>query len=160
MRFEDPQTASSRACLPRARAVPATRRAVYHTLFGLGSLVQAAETAWGQDLDLYSENRHALAAGLELHARIINAFESGDEAAPEGCSWSWDIQTQKWSAYQKGGGGCGDLDDGWKYLLGIKYLPTGFEIGYNHFVGRLGMSMPETAQLLKRHPVDWHLFSW
>ena len=136
--------------------------------------MQAAETAWGQDLDLYSEHHYALAAAIELHARIINAFERGDEKAmppkfrqfssmpppPENCTWVWSIRSQGWSAFSSDGGKCGDLEDGWKYLLGIKYLPTGFEIGYNHFVGRLGMSMPETAQLLKRHPVDWHVFCW
>ncbi|KAI8464660.1 MAG: chondroitin AC/alginate lyase [Monoraphidium minutum] len=152
-----------------------TLRDVYHTLFGLGSLIQAAETAWGQDSDAYKEQEYVLAASLELHARIINAHEEGDEAAlppgfkffesmpkaPHGCSWSWDIKTQDWTAYRKGDGSkCADQKDKTKYLLGIKYLPTGFEIGYNHFVGRLGMSMPETAKLLRRHPVDWHAFCW
>lgn len=50
---------------------------------------------------------------------------------------------------------CATLDDGFKYLVGIKYLPTGWELGYNHFVGRLGMKMPETALLLSKYPVDW-----
>lgn len=41
-----------------------------------------------------------------------------------------------------------------------RYLPNGFELGYNHFAGRLGMPMPETARLLRRHPVDWYSFCW
>lgn len=32
--------------------------------------------------------------------------------------------------------------------------------GYNHFVGRLGMRLPETARLLSRYPVDYYEFCW
>jgi hypothetical protein len=153
-----------------------TLRDVYHTLFGLGSLMQAAETAWGQNEDVYQENQHVLAAALELHARFINVYDQRDEAglpkgfkffesmpaAPKGCSWSWDIKTQKWASFTTSGPKkkCSDLKDGIKYLLGIKYLPNGFELGYNHFVGRLGMKMPETAKLLANHPIDWFGFCW
>lgn len=28
-----------------------------------------------------------------------------------------------------------DLTDGLKYVLGSKYLPTGFEVGFNHYAG-------------------------
>ena len=114
---------------------------------------------------------------MELHARIINARDSGDASmlpqgfkffedmpkAPSGCAWAWDIRTQKWTSWTTGAGGkkfCSELKDGFKYLLGVKYLPNGFEIGYNHYAGRLGMDMPETAALLKRYPVDWHEFCW
>lgn len=41
-----------------------------------------------------------------------------------------------------------------------RYLPNGFEIGFNHFAGRLGMRLPETARLLARHPVDYYEFCW
>lgn len=53
-----------------------------------------------------------------------------------------------------------DLNDGFKYVLGSGYLPTGFEVGYNHFAGRLGMSMPETAALLAANPVEYYVFHW
>jgi hypothetical protein len=42
-----------------------------------------------------------------------------------------------------------------KWLLGVKYLPTGWEIGFNHYVGRLGIKLPETAALLSRYNPDW-----
>jgi hypothetical protein len=137
---------------------------------------QAAETAWAQDEDLYGTNGYALASALELHARIVNAWLDGDEtalpagfrfqksmpAAPAGCAWQFSIADQKWTAYNKTAAGqvCTVLADGFKYLLGITYLPTGFEVGYNHYVGRLGMKMPELAGLLSRNPVDWYTFSW
>jgi hypothetical protein len=151
-----------------------TLRDIYHTLFGIGSLIQAAETAWAQNDDVYSESGHALAAALELHARIINAHAAKDEAAlppgfkffgsmpppPRGCSWKWDFETQLWSSYAHNRTKCSDLRDGFKYAVGVTFLPTGFELGYNHFVGRLGMKLPETAALLEEHPVDWFAFSW
>ena len=150
-----------------------TLRDVYHTTFGLGSLLQAAETAWGQDL--YSEGGHVLAASMELHARIINAGLAKDESMmpagfkffssmpkpPPGCAWKWDGGAQLWSSFNATGGRkCSDLTDGVKYILGITYLPTAWELGYNHFVGRLGMKLPETAALLAAYPVDYALFCW
>ncbi|GBF98901.1 hypothetical protein Rsub_11539 [Raphidocelis subcapitata] len=152
-----------------------TLRDIYHTLFGIGSLMQAAETAWAQDEDAYSESDHILAAALETHARIINAHLDKDESElppgfrffesmpppPKGCTWRWSVGTQKWASYNTTDGKkCTDLEDGLKYALGIKYLPTGFELGFNHFVGRLGMQLPETARLLARYPVDWFEFTW
>ncbi|GBF90830.1 hypothetical protein Rsub_03684 [Raphidocelis subcapitata] len=151
-----------------------TLRDIYHTLFGLGSLIQAAETAWGQNDDVYGEHGHVLAAAMELHARIISADELGDDSylppgfkffsamppPPENCTWKWDFETQLWSSYDANRTKCSELHDGYKYAVGVTYLPNGFELGYNHFVGRLGMKLPETAALLERHPVDWFTFSW
>ncbi|GBF87978.1 hypothetical protein Rsub_00690 [Raphidocelis subcapitata] len=152
-----------------------TLRDVYHTLFGLGSLMQAAETAWGQNEDAFAESGHVLAAAMELHARIINAKLAEDESMlpdgfkffesmpppPENCTWRWDIESQRWSSFDAATKGkCSELDDGFKYLLGVKYLPNGFELGYNHFAGRLGMNLPETAKLLAQNPVDWYEFCW
>jgi hypothetical protein len=53
----------------------------YHSLFGLGGLLQSAEMAWQQDEDLYSASGHALAAAMELHARVANAFLSNRSTA-------------------------------------------------------------------------------
>ncbi|KAF6261585.1 chondroitin AC/alginate lyase [Scenedesmus sp. NREL 46B-D3] len=150
-----------------------TLRDIYHTLFGLGSLLQTAEMAWQQDDDLYSSNGHVLAAALEVHARIVNAgtdeallppnfrlFESMP-APPEGCAWRMNLGTQLWMAVNiTTGARVSDLTDGLKYVLGSKYLPTGFEVGFNHYAGRLGMSMPETAALLQANPVEYYVFHW
>lgn len=76
-----------------------------------------------------------LAAGMELHARIINAYLDKDESAlppgfkffeslpppPRGCSWRWSVGTQRWAAFNASSGAkCIDLGDGYKYALGIK----------------------------------------
>lgn len=31
---------------------------------------------------------------------------------------------------------------------------------YNHYAGRLGIPMPETAALIKRYPIEHHEFHW
>jgi hypothetical protein len=49
-----------------------TRRDLYHSQFGLGGLVQTAELAWQQGVDLYSFNGNALLRALETHAYITN----------------------------------------------------------------------------------------
>ncbi|KAI8464060.1 MAG: hypothetical protein J3K34DRAFT_526509 [Monoraphidium minutum] len=153
-----------------------TLRDIYHTEFSLGSMIQTAETAWQQNEDLYSVDDYVLAAAMELHACIINAGLDGDEAAlppgfkffasmpraPANCTWRWDIQSQLWASYNKveTSKKCSDLEDGVKYALGIVHLPTGWEIGYNHYVGRLGLRLPETARLLGRSWPDTFTFSW
>lgn len=117
-----------------------TLRDIYHTSFGLGGLVQVAEQAWQQNKDVYSSNNHALAAALELHARIINAGAADDAGLlppgfkrfkdmpepPAGTAWRFDIRTQLWYAQDKATGqNVATLTDGNKYLLGIGHLPTG-----------------------------------
>jgi len=31
---------------------------------------------------------------------------------------------------------------------------------YNHYVGRLGIKLPETAALIRRYPLEHHEFHW
>lgn len=152
-----------------------TLRDIYHTAFGLGGLVQTAEQAWQQHEDIYSSNSHALLAALELHARIINAdaaqnpgmFPPGFKKfkdmpePPAGAVWRFDIRSQRWFAQDKATGKTVSyLQDGVKYLLGIGHLPTGWELAYNHYVGRLGLAMPETATLVANNWPDYFTFHW
>lgn len=121
-----------------------TLRDIYHSQFGLGGLLQTAEIAWHQNDDLYSSNNYILAAAMELHARIIRAYQAQDltmlpsgfkliddmPSAPDGCMWKFDIRKQLWQAvdvtsYQV----VDELRDGNKYLVGISFLPTGWETG-------------------------------
>lgn len=104
----------------------------------MGSLIQAAETAWAQDTDEYAANDYALAAALELHARIINAFLDKDESGlppkfkffesmpppPPRCSWRWAVKSQGWSSFNTSGNGakCSDLKNGLKYALGERLV--------------------------------------
>jgi hypothetical protein len=67
-------------------AAVVTVQDIYHSEFGLGALLQTAEMAWQQDVDLYSTAGFALVSAMELHARIINAWDAGKQEAllPEG----------------------------------------------------------------------------
>eukprot|EP00882_Tetradesmus_deserticola_P015228 GHRQ01016219.1.p1 GENE.GHRQ01016219.1~~GHRQ01016219.1.p1 ORF type:complete len:577 (+),score=184.85 GHRQ01016219.1:303-2033(+) len=120
-----------------------TLRDIYHAEFGLGSALQAAEMAFQQGDDLYMAGGHALASAMELHARIIMADKKKEEPplgfkwyndgkglppAPAGTEYRFDMAKQLWVATDKttfkpvpGG----ELRDGVKYLLGVKFLPTG-----------------------------------
>lgn len=144
-----------------------------HLQFGLGGLLQVAEMAWQQDMDLYSVYDYALVAALELHAKIILADDDESQLPPgfkllksmpkppRGCTWAFDMQRQLFYAKNSTSGAwVADLNDGVKYLQGITFLPTGWELGYNHFVGRLGLKMPQTAALIRRHYVDWYEMHW
>lgn len=80
---------------------------------GLAGLLQAAEMAWQQDEDWYSSNDHALAAAVELHARIVRAAADRDEQMlpqgfrffesmprpPMGMFWKYDLERQIWAAH-------------------------------------------------------------
>jgi hypothetical protein len=99
--------------------------------FALGGLLQVAEMAWQQDMDLYSSNQYALVPALELHARIIMANDNETllpqgfkllksmPKAPAGCVWTFDMQRQVFYAKNKTSGAwVADLNDGIKYLQG------------------------------------------
>ena len=59
---------------------------IYHSEFGLGGLLQTAEMAWQQNIDLYATANWALVAAMELHARIVNAWDAGKQESllPQG----------------------------------------------------------------------------
>jgi hypothetical protein len=39
----------------------------------------------------------------------------------------------------------------------VGFLPAAWEVGYNHFSGRLGLKMPETAAILKAYWPEWQV---
>jgi hypothetical protein len=154
-----------------------TLRDIYHSQFGLGGLVQVAEMCWQQDEDLYKYKDCALASAMELHARIVNSVTGGsrDESylppgfkfienapkPPDGCEWRWDGRLQRLVAHKKSTGEkVAELRDGVKYVRDISHNMGGWEVGYNHYVGRMGMAMPETQKLLQRKWPDWYEFHW
>lgn len=103
-------------------------RDLIHAQFGLGGLVQTAEIAHHQGVDLYSELDSRLLKGLEYHAAVL--LGQTPPVAP----------------------GCG--------LNKVTYGASGWEIAYNHYKGRKGLSMPNVEVLIARHPVDGFVFHW
>jgi hypothetical protein len=49
-----------------------TGRDLTHTQWGLGGLIQTAEIAWHQGVDLYGERKNRLLRGMEFHAKYLN----------------------------------------------------------------------------------------
>lgn len=98
--------------------------------------------AWQQDLDIYSSNDYALPAMMELHARILNAGKDSNlippgykfyedlPHPPAGTEWALDMQKQKWYTRNLATGAVVSwLEDGIVYIVGSKFLPTGWELG-------------------------------
>eukprot|EP00775_Hariotina_reticulata_P001818 gene1818-2152_t len=161
-----------------------TLRDIYHSQFGLGGLLQAAELAWQQDEDLYSCWDHALVSAMEMHARIIRAGLANDprmlppsfvfgtqdwikyklpnnNPPPPGTKWQFEMKVQKWVRLDEKTYKYLETYNGpEKVLTGISFLPCGWEVGYNHYAGRLGLKMPETAALLKLGWPEYQSFHW
>lgn len=55
-----------------------TCRDIHHTQYGLAGIINAAETAFIQGVDLYAEEAERLRDGLEFHARLLNGAAPPD----------------------------------------------------------------------------------
>ncbi|MCA9582053.1 MAG: hypothetical protein KC416_09685, partial [Myxococcales bacterium] len=102
-----------------------TCRDMSHTMMGLGAMANLAEAARNQGIDLYGEVEQRLVAAYELHAGYI--VDALDNKPP---SSNWVCNT----AINMGGTG---------YRLG-------WEVAYNHFAGRRGLSLPKSQGLVQR----------
>ncbi|HET7329464.1 alginate lyase family protein [Dyella sp.] len=98
--------------------VQETCRDLGHTDYGLAAIINAAETARLQGVDLYDEQRRRITDAMEFNTKFRNG-----EPIPQ---WL-----------------CG----GTLNLLDAKGT---FEIGYNQYAVREGMSLPETNKFLER----------
>lgn len=112
-----------------------TQRDIYHTQMGLAGLLQTAEMAWQQGEDWYSSNDHALAAAVELHARIVRAAADMDEQLlpqgfrffesmpkpPRGLFWKFDLERQIWAAHSSANGArvFDKETDAFKYMVRV-----------------------------------------
>ncbi len=99
-----------------------------HTMLGLTSLAETCETAWSQGIDLYGELDNRLLAGFEYTAKANLGYDVPFE--------TWQDVTGLYSNWTS---------------LGAKALGQwrpGFEIPYNHYVGRKGLEMPYTSAVL------------
>ncbi len=106
-----------------------TCRDLTHTQWAFGAMINAAETALIQGVDLYAEESRRVLAGLELHAGFLIGLP-----LPAGI--------------------CGAVRS--------KALQPMWEIAYNHYASRLGMSLPNMKQLIQKPgfrptDVDHHL---
>lgn len=100
-----------------------TCRDLRHVQHGFGGLINTAEIAWKQGVDLYSLDSNRLLKGLEFHAQYV----LGAKPPANLCGGS---------------------------VTGTDAMPT-WEIPYNHYHNRMGLSMPLSGQVVaKNSPED------
>ena len=101
----------------------------------MATLINTAETAYHQGIDLYAENQARLIAGAELHASLL-ALEPAALRQPVPPSL------------------CGGK------LKGANSSST-WAMLHHHFVGRKGLAMPNVSALLPiEQPMCWDHMCW
>jgi len=102
-----------------------------HSQLGIGALATVCEIAWNQGQDLYSALDNRLLKGFEYVAK----YNLGDDDVP---FVTWRDVTGKYS--------------NWTAISSISrghFIPI-FEMAYNHYVRRMGLSMPYTEAVIKK----------
>lgn len=116
-----------------------TCRDLGHMMMGMGAMTNTAETALIQGTNLYADEKERIIAAYETNSAYTNQFL--DYKASSGLD-ATTITNSGWAPSQNWV--CPDFKDGG----GSLYL--GFEVAYNHFAGRLGISMPNTKKAVER----------
>jgi hypothetical protein len=102
-----------------------------HSQLGIGALATVCEIAWNQHDDLYSALGNRLLKGFEYVAK----YNLGHDDMP---FITWKDITGKYST--------------WTQISSIsrgRFIPV-YEMVYNHYVSRKGLSMPYTAEVIKK----------
>ncbi|GEM_PF-1727212 len=91
----------------------------HHVQFGLNSAIHAAEVAWHQGTDVYTTYQPALVPALELLSLQLSSGSLQGACSATNASETYN----------------GDINDT-------------FEMAYNHYAGRKGLSLPNTQTLI------------
>jgi len=101
-----------------------------HCMLGIGAMATVCELAWQQGDDLYAALDNRLMKGYEYVAK----YNLGEDVS----FTTWTDITGKYNNWTQ----VSDISRG-------KFKPV-FEIVYNHYVSRRGLSMPYTGEVLKQ----------
>ena len=112
-----------------------TCRDMNHMAMGMAAMINGAETARIQGVNLYGEQQARIVAAMELNSGFINAATSGQNPPPG------------WTCSTKANVTAGN----WKLT---------WEIGYNHYAHRKGVSLPNTKRLIDTwvRPTRWSAY--
>ena len=145
-----------------------TCRDMDHVQYGLAAMMNGAETARIQGIDLYREQAKRIVACVENAAYYLDAaLASGQPADGSGNQPPYPIPLTKAITLPVTNDGtlCPNADGKPTLtLLGVGSLTTfvvepTWEVAYNEYVNRLGMSMPNTSKLVhglrKAPPASW-----
>lgn len=116
-----------------------TCRDLAHAQFAMGSLLQIPEIAWHQGQDLYAKKQTLLIKMMEFHAPLVRGKPIGKGVT--------DVDPDP----KKFGKPC--------VMTWVGFQPT-WEIGFHHFVRRLGLELPESAKTLEQFRPEKYIFHW
>lgn len=128
----------------RATSIEVCRDA-WHPQVGLHATIGLAEAAWHQGVDIYSQLDNLLLAAVELHSWAYNHRDDvtftvyhlgGQEGNSTGVTYPFKGKCHYPRSMSSGG------TESWKLVVGS------YELAYRHYVGRQGLKMPETEELL------------
>ena len=102
-----------------------------HVMLALGSLAELSEMAWKQGVDLYTASNNAIMRGFEYTSKYNMGYTVPFQTSYEYCEKNYQDYTPE--AVSANGRG---------------QLRAVFEIAYNHYVYRKGLSMPSTMEVL------------
>ena len=131
-----------------------------HVQYGLAAMMNGAETARIQGVDLYLEQAKRIVTCMENAALYLNnAVAKGEPLDGAGNPPPYPIPLAKAITLPVKNDGTLCLDSGGNprlILLNTGSLTTfavepTWEIGYNEYANRLGMSMPNTSKLVHRY---------
>jgi hypothetical protein len=100
-------------------------RDMHHSAMSFAAVANGAETAYHQGVNLYGEEQTRIVAACELFTRWVYEWAIGGAARPVGWPFTHDVVGYTTSTQR-----------------------ATWEILYNHYAGRLGVSMPMTLRLL------------
>jgi len=134
-----------------------TFRDLWHSHAGIAGLIQSAETAWHQGVDLFKTNNNIMSKCIELHAQIVNM----NPAYPPIIQKYIDISKQQSHLAQS------VYKDIWPYpyhhwprmIENRIYWPAGYEVALAHYTRIKHLKMPETKKLVEKHrpePYGFH----
>lgn len=104
-----------------------------HVMLAIGSLAELAEMALKQGVDLYSANNNAIMRGYEYTAQYNLGLDVPYQTSYDYCEKNY----QDYTPTAISSNGRGDLR-------------AVFEIAYNHYVYRKGLTMPQTMNVLAK----------
>jgi len=127
-----------------------TFRDLWHSQAGIAGLIQSAETAWHQGVDLFKTNNNAMAKCIELHAHILNVSPD----YPPIIQKYIDLSKQQPNLKQ-----WPHPYNHWPRMIeDRRYWPAGYEVALAHYTKIKHLDMPETKKLVEKHRPEPYCF--
>ena len=102
-----------------------------HVALGFAGMINAAETAYIQGVDLYKEEKKRIMAGVEFHTKYLNLnYKENSKGYRERDIESWLCPN--------------NIQSGQNYVVIPNASSKTYEIVYNHYVNRMGSALPNT----------------